>query len=443
MDKIVFNSLKKKMAFMLTISVTISLMVFCLLFNGTNYLLYDIFENTDFRHTASKKLATGFQTYVNQYNLASSDADLIRQWADVNGILYFTISRDRMLIYDNTYSGTIPFDQTLSNQLNNTWMYFSKVSFADGDADVFIYKNNEKKYFIIAELLSAIVAILSGFLFFLIQIKSEIKYIVSLSNEVTKMRNDINSAHFIQRGNDEIANLANALETMRLQLIEKKQNEILMKEAQDVLVLSIAHDLRTPLTSLIAYIEIIKRQDSISEISKFSNKVLQQANHIKNLSDQLFDLFLINSGQREDIERLSNTEYAFSDYFSELYNYLESQNYQLDVSHLTWHTANISICFDYIGRIINNIQSNIVKYADKTFPVIISSELTEKNFSIIIENTINRQANKNSSTGIGVKNINSMMQKMDGTCFIETICDNYIMTLKFNQYSKICKKVES
>ena len=431
------------MAFMLTISVTISLMVFCLLFNGTNYLLYDIFENTDFRLTASKKLATGFQTYVNQYNLASSDADLIRQWADVNGILYFTISRDRMLIYDNTYSGTIPFDQTLSNQLNNTWMYFSKVSFADGDADVFIYKNNEKKYFIIAELLSAIVAILSGFLFFLIQIKSEIKYIVSLSNEVTKMRNDINSAHFIQRGNDEIANLANALETMRLQLIEKKQNEILMKEAQDVLVLSIAHDLRTPLTSLIAYIEIIKRQDSISEISKFSNKVLQQANHIKNLSDQLFDLFLINSGQREDIERLSNTEYAFSDYFSELYNYLESQNYQLDVSHLTWHTANISICFDYIGRIINNIQSNIVKYADKTFPVIISSELTEKNFSIIIENTINRQANKNSSTGIGVKNINSMMQKMDGTCFIETICDNYIMTLKFNQYSKICKKVES
>lgn len=413
------------------------------MFNGINYLLDDIFENTDYRLIESKKQAAYFQSYIEKYDIASSDTDLIRQWASNHEVSYFTISRDRMLIYDNTYNGTIPFNQTSSNQLNTTWMYFSKVTFSDGDADVFIYKNTERKYYIIAELLAAAISILSGFLFFLLRIKSEIKYIVCLSNEVTKMHQDISSANFYQSGNDEVSNLANALETMRLQLIENKQNEIKMKEAQDSLVLSIAHDLRTPLTSLIAYMEIIKRQDSINEIHKFSDKVLQQANHIKNLSDQLFDLFLINSGQKDDIEILNNTEYAFSDYFSELYNYLESQNYQIDVSNLSWYKANISICFDYIGRIINNIQSNIVKYADINFPIIISSEITEKSFSIIIENTIDTQSNKSASTGIGLKNINSMMQKMDGTCFIETIGDNYIMTLKFNQYSKICKKVES
>lgn len=422
------------MAFLLTISISISLMLFCLLFNGTNYLLDDIFENTDYRLNASKKQTDIFQTYVNQHNLASSDSDLIRQWAADHEIIYFTISRDRMLIFDNAYDGNIPLNQTLSNQLNNTWMYFSKVTFSDGNADVFIYKNTERKYYIVAGLLSAILAILSGFLFFLVRIKSEIKYIVSLSDEVTKMRSDIGSAHFSQIGNDEIANLANALETMRVQLIENEQHEIQMREAQDNLVLSIAHDLRTPLTSLIAYIEIIKRKDSIDEITKYSDKALNQANQIKNMSNQLFDLFLINSGQKEDIEQLSSTEYAFSDYFSELYSYLQCQNYQLDVSNLKWYKANISICFDYIGRIISNIQSNIVKYADKNSPVIISSELTEHDFSIVIENRMDMQANKSASTGIGLKNINSMMQIMDGVCLVDTLDDRYIMTLRFTQW---------
>ena len=102
--------------------------------------------------------------------------------------------------------------------------------------------------------------------------------------------------------------------------------------------------------------------------------------------------------------------------------------------HLKWYKANISICFDYIGRIISNIQSNIVKYADKNSPVIISSKLTEHDFSIVIENRLNMQANKSASTGIGLKNINSMMQKMDGVCLVDTLDDRYITTLRFTQW---------
>ena len=423
------------MAFILTISVSISLLLFCILLNATTYLLDDIFENTDYRLNASKKQAKYFQNYVNEYSISSSDSDLIRQWASNNKIMYFTISKDRMLIFDNSYNGAIPLNQTLSNQLNNTWMYFSKVTFSDGDADVFFYKNTEKKYYILAELFSALIAIISGYLFFIFRIKSEIKYIVYLSNEVEKMENDLNSAYFTQIGNDEISTLANALETMRLQLVDKIQNEINMKKAQDNLVLSMAHDIRTPLTSLIAYIEIIKRQNSIDETIIYSNKALKQANHIKNLSDQLFDLFLINSGQKEIIEAVSNTEYAFGDYFSELYNYLQCQNYNLNVSKLSWNKANISICFDYIGRIINNIQSNIIKYADNKYPILIYSEITADYFSIIIENTIDTKLEKNASTGIGVKNIISMMKKMDGICLIETTNSIYKMTLQFNQWT--------
>ena len=52
---------------------------------------------------------------------------------------------------------------------------------------------------------------------------------------------------------DELGNLAYGLDKMRRTLIIKEDNEQKMKESQNSLVLAMAHDLRTPLTSLITF----------------------------------------------------------------------------------------------------------------------------------------------------------------------------------------------
>ncbi|URW85727.1 hypothetical protein M5E86_19185 [Blautia wexlerae] len=62
------------------------------------------------------------------------------------------------------------------------------------------------------------------------------------------------------QGTDEIAQLASGLEHMRQTLVKKEQIEYDLKSAQEKLVLGMSHDLRTPLTGLMAYLEILKKQ---------------------------------------------------------------------------------------------------------------------------------------------------------------------------------------
>ena len=46
---------------------------------------------------------------------------------------------------------------------------------------------------------------------------------------------------------------------MRQTLVKKEQIEYDLKSAQEKLVLGMSHDLRTPLTGLMAYLEILKK----------------------------------------------------------------------------------------------------------------------------------------------------------------------------------------
>ena len=50
-----------------------------------------------------------FQEYVSRHHLAASDTERIREWAKENHIGYFTISRKRMLLYDNYYTLPVRF----------------------------------------------------------------------------------------------------------------------------------------------------------------------------------------------------------------------------------------------------------------------------------------------------------------------------------------------
>ena len=217
---------------------------------------------------------------------------------------------------------------------------------------------------------------------------------------------------------------------MRTSLIAKEQKELEMRKAQDNLVLGMSHDLRTPLTSLMAYIEIIKRQNKTEEVIKYSDKAMQKAEEIKNLSNQLFDFFLINSGEKDQFE-VATVEYAFTDHLSELCNYLGSQGFTVEATDLTWPHQNVSISFDYIGRIMNNIQSNIIKYADITKPVHLNTKSDGKCFYISIQNSVSDHTDDSSSNGIGLKNINSMMKKMGGDCIIHTDKIDFTIELVF------------
>ena len=424
------ESITRKFKKLLLISAAVSLSLFFILFFATNFIMDGYFNTSSFRTKRAAYLVDKFQEYVTTNNISSTDTEEIQDWAFYNDITYMNVSGEDLLIDESTYFDGIPPSQRSDLHYALPGQFTHRVDFHDMSASVFLYDNIERRYYWLAYILVFLLSGFNGYLILVWGVKDEAQYITELSDEVSKMNTGLENASFRIEGNDEISTLAETIENMRTSLIAKEQKELEMRKAQDNLVLGMAHDLRTPLTSLMAYIEIIKRQNKTEEVIKYSDKAMQKAEEIKNLSNQLFDFFLINSGEKDQFE-VATVEYAFTDHLSELCNYLGSQGFTVEATDLTWPHQNVSISFDYIGRIMNNIQSNIIKYADITKPVHLNTKSDGKCFYISIQNSVSDHTDDSSSNGIGLKNINSMMKKMGGDCIIHTDKIDFTIELVF------------
>lgn len=405
--------------------------IFLALFFIGNALLSDYFYSSDFIYNAETTYIEELSAFVKKENIAATDTSRLGEWAHKKGISHFTISRNRVLIYDSTYSDTVILGQAEADYLHYNWQYFHSVPFSDGNADVYIYADYEIKFYILFYTIAVILSMSVWITLFALSIRKEVKYIQHLSYCVTQIELGALDSEIPVKGNDELATLANGLDHMRLVLIEKEEIEKQMRSAQDKLVLGMAHDLRTPLTGLMTFLEIAKKQQVLKECINYIDKAYTKTTQIRDLSNQLFEFFLINSEQPMKLETPENVEYVLGEYLSELCGLLEMDGYSVSIDNLYWEPVQIQICTDYMGRIIDNLVSNIKKYSDPHNPIILSTKYSSTYVSITIQNKPARPDQYVHGTGIGVKNIQSMMSQMKGTCNDEINTEIYTITLHF------------
>ena len=96
-----------------------------------------------------------------------------------------------------------------------------------------------------------------------------------------------------------------------------------------------------------------------------------------------------------------------------------------------WKPYLLRISTDYVMRILDNITSNIVKYADKKEPVKISFTENEKTVGFVFENHVGDPDINIESTGIGLQNIKNMMQQMGGSCVAAEENGNFSLKILF------------
>ena len=100
------------------------------------------------------------------------------------------------------------------------------------------------------------------------------------------------------KGCDEISCLGNEIESMRLSLLALVENEAKIREDSEQLVASLSHDIRTPLTKLTGYLEILihkKDQPGVDEMV-YLEKAAEKARQLKALTDELFEKFVLDGG---------------------------------------------------------------------------------------------------------------------------------------------------
>lgn len=91
-------------------------------------------------------------------------------------------------------------------------------------------------------------------------IRGKIRYIDLMEQEIQILKGGDLDYRITVKGKDELASLAAEIDAMRCAIKERQQKEEEAGKANRELVTAMSHDLRTPLTSLLGYVDILQME---------------------------------------------------------------------------------------------------------------------------------------------------------------------------------------
>lgn len=421
---------------LLIVSALISGALFSFLHFGTELLIEQYLQNTDYVEVQNQKYVESMQKYINENDLSSTDTTELMGWVEKQKILRIQIYKDSIQIFDSDYPNQDIMAEGIE-AVDYDWISYRPIQFVDGEAEIIISGIYEYRLSNIALTIELGICFLLFLVLVLLGIRRKMKYIKKLSCEIEILEGGQLDYPVSIEGEDELALLAEGLEHMRLSFQKLIQSETEMVQENRRIVTEMSHDIRTPITSIMLYIEILKKgqYENEDQMSNYIQKIEHKAQRLKQLTDHLFQYSLTSNEEKIELEAPESVEIIFFDPFSEICSYLNRQGFKIDF-HVEFSDKKIQISSDYLMRIMDNITSNIIKYADPKSPVRISSvnepsSSEENSFCILFENRILTCKDKIESTGVGLKNVKKIMKKMNGECKIETEDSVFCLYLLF------------
>lgn len=279
------------------------------------------------------------------------------------------------------YSLQNDFEQYSFNRLIS-----GSVKFKDGEGIVYVSSMHllkyVKYYFYVALFVSLLIFFLPTFIF----IKRKVKYINILKQEVLNMsQGDLSHAMTIM-SHDELAILAQEMDTLRITLASNYQNEARIKEAHQEMITCLSHDLRTPLTALRGYLDILCLHcyKDEKQMDHYLNSCIEKTEQIKDLSNKTFEYSLVyNDNLIPSLETISSE--SFIQYIEEHLEYLELEGFKIE-KEITISSVQLQLDLSMMKRMMDNICSNIQKYARKEQPIYLQISIEKGNLKIVFEN---------------------------------------------------------
>ena len=252
-----------------------------------------------------------------------------------------------------------------------------------------------------------------------ILVKRKTAYMALLSRELSVMESGDLTSPVTVKGNDEITVLAEGMDDMRLSFIERLQREENMSRSSRELMTAMSHDLRTPLTALMGYLDILDsgKAEDAEKAAQYIRSAKERAYQLKGMTDELFEYFLVYSAEDEKPEtELLDVLTLIAQLWEESAFTLESEDYQTEFTvkdeALTFPAAVNALM---LRRVFDNMVSNIRKYADKTAPVRACLTFDESGCVFTVCNRVRAERTSAKSSGIGLASCRKILQLHGGS----------------------------
>lgn len=386
------------------------------------------FENTEISSEAFTEDLTEIpaESLTDTGLAADETAELESEMATESGSDENSTEDDKNVIEDGWFSGDRSFLQYLTEEDKKEYQAvldnilagnaeLQAIECIDGTLLVTLVDYSEKFIYNLVLFISIACAVLAVAIIMTISLTRLVSRVTKLASSVKSVGEGDLTKPIAVDGNDEIASLAFDVNTMRDSIIENITKEQRAWEANTSLITAMSHDIRTPLTVLLGYLDLMEIQNADPSSSEYITICKENALRLKRLSDDMFSYFLVFGKNEATFENVS--EYSTD---SITHMIMEHEILLEETGYVFKHKSDIpdlKVVIDamFFGRVIDNIFSNIIKYADTSSAIIIDSDFDGEMLVISFENKIKKDDMHAESNHIGIKTCVQIMEKLNGS----------------------------
>ena len=255
-----------------------------------------------------------------------------------------------------------------------------------------------------------------------------------LSSDTNQLITVSSSDKHVRHLASEIARQLTELRRQRRQYISGDRE---LKEA----VTNISHDLRTPLTAICGYLELLETEEMTDNTRRYLEQISNRTEALKALTEELFRYSVISSVSDLSYEKV-NVGRVLEDTLISFYGAFEQKKIAPNIS-LPDSVIIRSLDKSALSRIFGNIISNAVKYSDGDFTVIMTNtgEITFSNTaselsSVDVGKLFDRFYTVDSarkSTGLGLSIAKLLTERMGGCIAADYKGNTLSITLSFKE----------
>lgn len=378
-----FGGIRVKFLLAFLISVILSI-IFVLIINN-------VWRNkqTDYSYQISRYNSECNGIYdeiIENLNDEKKIQEIINRDTNIDEVFIVDTEGNVIKSHNNRFEKQFDINKILEEQgrinFNNTKIKYYYVNVLDNNKYVLIskilYMGDNSKLFPLGIVIFLII-------FFLLTY-GRVKYINNLSKGVIEIaKGDLNYRVEI-KGKDELSFLGNNINYMTEELKQLKEREKEVEKNKDRLIVSVSHDLRTPLTSIIGYIKLIKENSELdNDIKRYIDIIDNKAESLENLINDLFEYTKLIACDVK-IEKINISLNEFMRQVVEGMMPVCSENDLTILFEAPEEELNVNVDPSKMVRVFENIITNAIRYSNKKSKIYVKVSKYENGAMVSIEN---------------------------------------------------------
>ncbi|PGB04549.1 sensor histidine kinase [Bacillus toyonensis] len=234
-------------------------------------------------------------------------------------------------------------------------------------------------------------AIFTFIVIFLILVRKKIVYLKLISDNVNDIANGKLGLTIGIEGKDELTQLAQNINYMSKELEDTFEQERRLERTKNELITNVSHDLRTPLTSIIGYIDLLKRgqYNSNTQLQEYLETTYSKSQRLKYLIDELFEYTRLSGIDAKlnlnEVDLSGLLEQIIGEYIP----IFEKESLIVQKS-ITQETIPISIDVEKMVRVYENLFMNAIKYSMKPSELSVCLELIGNKAILKVSNKVEK-----------------------------------------------------